>query len=166
MLEDAVRLLRQSPLATWVCHWVGSAPFALLVLRLWSDLTNPRTLDATGALEAFALALLLTWMNCWRAVFAGRLRRQLSGAADPPWTRRRVLQLVASQSFFGATKLVIFPLAGLVLFPFASTVAFYRNTAVLADREDLDPLELMARARQLAGLETGQSWALLSILHA
>ena len=163
-LEDAVRLLRHAPLSTLVCHWVGSVPFALLALRFWSDVTNPRTLDSTGALEALALALLLVWMNCWRAVFAGRLRRQLSGAAETPWTRRRVFHLVASQSFFSATKLAIFPLAALVVFPLASTVAFYRNIAILADREDLDPLQLWTKARQLAGIQTGQSWALLPLL--
>jgi hypothetical protein len=165
-LDDAVRLLRQAPLATLVCHWVGSAPLALVALWFWNDLTNPRTLDSTGALESFALALLLVWMNCWRAVFAGRLRRQLGGAgtpgvADAPWTARRVWRLAAGQSFFGATKLVIMPLAWLTLFPLASTVAFYRNIAVLGDGADLDPLQLMARARKLAGIQTSQSWALL-----
>jgi hypothetical protein len=175
-LEDAIRLLRQAPLATLVCHWVGSAPFALVVMWFWNDLTNPRTLDSTGALESFALALLLVWMNCWRAVFAGRLRRQLGGAGalagsdgglvdgtiGTPWTARRIWRIVAVQSFFGATKLVIMPLACLTVFPIASTVAFYRNLAVLSG-EDLDPLQLMAKARKLAGMQAGQSWALLPI---
>jgi hypothetical protein len=53
------------------------------------------------------------------------------------------------------------PLAWLTMFPLASAVAFYRNLAVLGDREELDPLQLMARARKLAGIQTGQSWALL-----
>ena len=173
-LEDAVRLLRQAPLETLVCHWVGSVPFALLVLWFWNDLTNPRTLDSTGAVESFALALMLVWMNCWRAVFAGRLRRQLSGEGSPdsagglaigtfdtPWTARRVWRLVASQAFFGATRLVIMPIAWLTVFPLANSAAFYRNVAVLGDREDLDPLQLMAKARKLARIQTGQSWALL-----
>ena len=82
-MEDAVRLLRQAPLATLVCHWIGSVPFALVALAFWNDLTNPRTLDSTGALEAFLLALMLVWMHSWRAVFAGRLRRQLSGDSAP-----------------------------------------------------------------------------------
>jgi hypothetical protein len=40
-------------------------------------------------------------------------------------------------------------------------VAFYRNLAVLADREDLDPMQLMAKARKLAGIQSAQNWALL-----
>lgn len=164
LLEDAIQLLRQAPLATVVCHLTGSVPFALGVLRYWNDITNPRTSDSTCALEALALAVLLVWMNCWRAVFAGRLRRQLAGSPDTPWTRRRLWRLLAGQAFFGSTKLVMMPFALLVMFPLAPTVAFYRNTAVLGDREDLDPSQVMARSRRLAGLEARQSWALLAIL--
>ncbi|HEY2017838.1 MAG TPA: DUF4129 domain-containing protein [Bryobacteraceae bacterium] len=164
VLEDAVHLLRQSPFSTLVCHLIGSVPLALALLRYWNDITNPRTSDAALALESAALALLLIWMNCWRAVFAGRLRRQLSGAPDPPWTRRRIWRLIAGQSFFGATRLPMLAIASLVMFPLASTVAFYRTASVLGDREDLDPMEVMARARRLAGVEIGQSWTLLPIL--
>ncbi|SPF49108.1 conserved membrane hypothetical protein [Candidatus Sulfopaludibacter sp. SbA4] len=164
LLEDAVHLLRQAPLSTTVLHSIGSVPFALAALRYWNDITNPRTSDFTCALEAFAMAVLLIWMNCWRAVFAGRLRRQLAGSPDTPWTLRRLWRLVAGQAFLGATKLVMMPLAMLVMFPLAPTVAFYRNTAVLADRDDLDLSQVMARSRRLAGLEARQSWALLLIL--
>lgn len=178
-LEDAVRLLREAPLATLVCHWVGSVPFALVVLWFWNDLTNPRTLDSTGALESLALALMLVWMNCWRAVFAGRLGRQLVApgllppasvplqppAVRPPGLRSQTFwRLVACQSFFGAIKLVMMPLAWLTMFPLASTVAFYRNLAVLSGREDLDLPQIVAKARKLAGIHAKQSWALLPLL--
>ncbi len=161
-LEDAVRLLRKAPLATLVCHWVGSVPFALLVLWFWNDLTNPRTLDSTGALEALLLALMLVWMNCWRAVFAGRLRRELAG--NEVASSLSLWRLVAIQAFFGASKLVLLPLAWLTMFPLASTVAFYRNLAVLADRQDLDLSQLVSKARKLAGVQAKQSWALLPLL--
>ena len=59
LLEDAVHALRAAPLATIACHLMGSAPFALGLLVFWNDMTQPRTSDATCALEALALALLL-----------------------------------------------------------------------------------------------------------
>ena len=164
LLEDAVHLLREVPLSTAVCHLTGSVPFALALLRYWNDITNPRTSDVTCALEALALALLLVWMNCWRAVFAGRLRCRLAGSPDAPWTRRRVWRLAAGQAFLGASKLVMLPLATLVMFPLAPMVAFYRTAAVLAGREDLDPSQVMAHARRLAAIDPRQSWGLLSIL--
>ena len=164
LLEEAVHLLRLAPLSTTVLHFLGSAPFALGVLRYWSDITNPRTSDLTCAAESLALVLLLVWMNCWRAVYAGRLRRGLSATPETRWNRRRIWNLIAGQTFLGATKLMMMPLALLVVFPLAPTVAFYRNTAVLGDREDLDLLRVMSRSRHLAGLDTRQSWALLAAL--
>ncbi len=164
MVEDAVHLLRQAPLETWVCYWAGSVPFALAALRFWNDATNPRMADSACALESLGLALLLVWMNCWRAVFAGKLRAHLGGAGGPPWTARRLWNLVAGQAFFGATRLAVAPLAGLIVFPLAGTVAFYRTTAVLGGHEDLAPLEVMAKARRLASARAPQSWALLPIL--
>src|SRR5690242_18453569 len=116
-MEDAARLLRRTSPGVVALHWVGTAPFALGVLRYWSDITNPRTPDAKCAIEALGLALLLVWMNCWRAVYAGRLRRQLAGLAETPWTGRRVWRLVAGQSLFGAMKLIVMPVAWLVMFP-------------------------------------------------
>ena len=164
LLEEAVHLLRRTPLATLVCHLVGTAPLALALLIFWNDITNPHTSDATVARESVVLALLLVWMNCWRAVFAGRVRRELSAAADKPWTWSRTWNLLAGQSLLGASKLIVWPIALLTIFGFAWTVAFYRSAATLADRADLDPLQLIARSRHLAGLDRRQSWVILPIL--
>jgi len=164
LLDDAVRLIRSAPVSTMLCHLVGSAPLALGLLIFWNDVTNTHTSNSTCAVESMVLALLLAWMNCWRAVFAGRLRRLLSGTADAPWSWRRVLNLIASQAFLGSTRLIAVPAAGLIVFPFAWVVAFYRSATALADRDDLDVLQLIARARDLAGLQRRQSWSVLPIL--
>jgi len=164
LLEDAVHALRAAPLATIVSHAIGSVPFALGVLVFWNDMAQPRTPDSTCALEALALALLLVWMNCWRAVFAGRLDRQLGGRPELPWTRRRFWRLVASQAFFGGTKPVAMALAVGLILPLPWMAAFYRSAAALADREDLDLAQLMAKARKLAGFEQRQGWGILLLL--
>jgi len=163
LLEGAVHLLRRAPRATLVCHLIGAAPFALGLLLFWNDVNNSHTSDATVARESVVLALLLVWMNCWRAVFAGRLYRQLSATPDPPWTWRRTWNLVAAQAFLGATKLVVWPVALLTIFGFAWTAAFYRSATALADREELDPMQLIARARHLAGLDRFQGWVILPV---
>lgn len=164
LLEEGTHLLRRTPLSTLACHWIGSVPLALAALRYWSDIGNPRTSDAQCAAEAAGLALLLVWMNCWRAVFAGRLSRQLSGSRETPWTARRLSNLLAVQSLAGATRLPMMVIASLVVFPLSATVSFYRNIAVLGDREDLDPTQMFARARQLAGRRIEQGWMVLPIL--
>jgi hypothetical protein len=164
LLEEAVHLLRRAPLATLVCHLLGTAPFALALLLFWNDVNNLHTADVTVARDSVVLALLLVWMNSWRAVFAGRLRRQVGATADTPWTWRRIWNLVAGQAFLGATKLIVLPLAAITIFGFAWTVAFYRSATALADRPDLDPLQLISRARHLAGLDRRESWAILPII--
>jgi len=164
LLEEAVHLLRRTPRSTLVCHTIGSMPFALALLIFWNDVNNPHTTDAAVGRDSVILALLLVWMNCWRAIFAGRLRRQLSATPDVPWTWRHLWNLVAGQAFLGATKLVALPLSLLTIFGFSWTVAFYRSATALADRGDLDPTQLMAAARRLAGFDRRQSWFLLPII--
>ena len=164
LLEDAVHAIRAAPLATMISHATGSMPFVLGLLFFWDDVARPRTSNATCAFEACALALLLLWMNCWRAVFAGRLARQLGGRPEFPRTRRRLWRLVSAQAFLGGTKPLAMTLAvGLVL-PLPWAAAFYRSTTALADREDLDLPQLMAKARQLAALEQRQGWGIVLLL--
>src|SRR5688572_7747280 len=124
-LEEAVHLLRRTSTSVWICHCVGSAPFALALLFFWNSVTNPRTSSAEVAASSLALAVLLVWMSCWRAAFSIRLRSLLSGTPDSPWTPARVGRLVADQSLLGATKLIAIPLSVLIVFPLAAATAFY-----------------------------------------
>jgi len=164
LLEEAVHTLRAAPLSTIACHWIGSAPFALGLLVFWNDMAQPRTPDARCAMDALVLALLMLWMNCWRAAFAGRLQRQLGGRTEPQWTRRRLGRLFSSQAFLGGTKPLAMALAVGVILPLPWMAAFYRTTAALADREDLDLTQLMAKARKLASFETRQGWGIVLLL--
>ena len=164
LLEDAAHLLRCAPIETLLCHWMGSIPFAVMLLVLWTQVTHPPVNDITCAEESLAAALLLLWMNCWRSVFAGRIHRQLSGAAETRWNGRRIWRLVANQALLAATKPLMLPIALAAGFPFASTVAFYRYAPVLADREELDPLALIAKARRLSRGDQFQGWILQALL--
>jgi hypothetical protein len=164
LLEDALHALRAAPLSTIAAHGVGSVPFVLGLLVFWNDMAQPRTSDAACALEALALALLLVWMNCWRAVFAGRLDRQLAGRPELRWTRRRLWRLVANQAFLSGTKPLAMALCMGLILPLPWMAAFYRTAGALADREDLELPELTAKARQMAGLEPRQNWGILLLL--
>lgn len=164
LFEDALDLIRQPRLHMLLYHWTGSVPFSAALLFAWNSVTNARTSDGLWAGEALLLALSLLWMNCWRSVYASRLRSQLSGIPDQPWTAARIFQLVVIQSFFGATRLIVLPFSLLIVFPWAKTVAFYRILAVLAGREALGPRELMRRTHRLASFQPRQNWAVLALL--
>ena len=164
LLEEAVHTLRAMPVSTLACHPIGSVPFVLGLLLFRNDMAQPRTPHSTCALEALALTLLLLWMNCWRAVFAGRLDRQLGGRPELPWTRGHLWRLVTSQAFFGGTKPLAMALAFGLMLPLAWMSAFYRSAAALSDGEDLNLTQLAAKARKLAGLEQRQGWAIVLLL--
>jgi hypothetical protein len=157
-LEDAVHLLRRASLSTLLCHWTGSAPFALAVMLFWNDITQYRPSNAACLADSLALAALLAWMNCCRALFAGRLRAQLGGA---PATSANTWRMAGYQSLLGASKLIVLPVSVLIVFPWASIVAFYRYAAVLSCRADLSFRQVMARASKLAAIDRRQSWATL-----
>ena len=164
LLEDAAQLLRRAPLETLLCHWIGSVPLAATLLVLWTQVTHPPVNDAACAAESLLAALLWIWMNCWRSVFAGRLHRQLSGAAETRWNPARVWRLVANQAAMAATKPLALPLSLAAIFPFAGTVAFYRNASVLADGSGLDPLAAIAKARRVSRGDQFQGWILQALL--
>jgi hypothetical protein len=164
VLDEAVGLLRAASAATLVCHAIGSVPFVLSLLFAWSAVTDTHTSSVAWARQAIVPTLLLVWMNCWRAVYAGRLLDELTGRVAGRWTFGRIVRLVAAQVYFGASKPVVMPLAALVLFPWAEAVAIYRYLPILSIRADLDPRQMIARARHVAGLERRLSWAILPIL--
>jgi hypothetical protein len=160
-LEDAVHLLRRTPLSTLLCHSIGSAPFTLGVLLFWNDITQYRPSNAACVADSLALAALLAWMNCWRAAFAGRLRAQLSGG--PP-ASIGVWRMAGCQSLLGASKPIVLSLSLLLVFPLAQTVAFYRYASVLACRADLSFKQVIARASKLAGIGKAESWVVLAAI--
>lgn len=161
--EDAVRLLRKAGFSFIALHWLGSIPFALGLLLFWSALTRGNMTNAECAEWSLAIAILYLSMNCWRAVFAGRLRRVLQGAPPQRATAAALARLVITQSFLGALKLVVWPFSLLIGFPFARTIAFLRYGAALSAREDLDGPELIAHAHRLSALEGRLNWAILPI---
>jgi hypothetical protein len=163
-LEDAAHLLRRAPIGTLLCHWAGSVPFAAMLLVLWTQVTHPPVNDALCVAESLAAALLLVWMNCWRAAFAGRLRRQLSGAAETAWDGRRIWRLVSNQALAAAAKPLMLPIALAAIFPFPTAVTFYRYVPVLADSGELDAPAVIAKARRLARGESFQAWILQALI--
>jgi hypothetical protein len=161
LLEEAVHVMRRAPLSTWVVHWTGSVPFAVGLLAFWNAVDSPRADHSRIFFMALLLAVLLVWMNCRRAVFAGLLRAQWTGtpAVSPEWK-----QLVPLQSFLAATRLIALPVSLLVIFPLAQTVAFYRTAAFLSGSEDLHPQECLRKASRLAARESGRQWVVIAIL--
>ena len=163
LLEDAAHLLRAAPFATLAWHWAGSLPLAMGWVFFWNEITHPNTVGPRLAADSLILAVLLAWLNLCRAVYASRLREQLAGTPSQGAGARDLWRMAAAQTFLGATKLVVLPLAlmsGILLAPVA---AFYRNAAVLAAREDATGA-LIAKARRYAAYQGAQNWRAFGLL--
>ncbi len=163
MLEEAVHLLRGAPAAAVAAYLAGSVPFLVGLLFFWTEMSRSRNAEADLFVEALGMALLFLWMNGWKAVFAGRLRRQLEGAGVPPWTWQRVWRVGVVQSAVQPLKLVVMPLAALAILPAAWTCAFFRNVTSLADSGQR-PGEVLRQARRQASLWQRENWIALAIL--
>ncbi len=161
VLESAMQLLRRTPLETLLYHWTGSVPFAIAFLVFWNDVSQFRTTPGACAVDAAVLTLGLAWMSCWRALYAGRLRSQLSGDV---YRKPDFWQLISTQALLGATKPAAVILALGTIVGFVNVTAFYRYAAVLGGRAgEGDVFTVMGNAARLARFGTMRLW-LVSLL--
>lgn len=157
LLEQATALLRQAPLDTLACYYLGTVPFMLVLLWFWADMSRSADADQRLAGGALALSILFIWMKVWQSRFSGRLLMQLGGAAELP----SVTGSVMVQGGLQPWGFIILPLAGLITLPFGWCYAFFQNITVLGGP---DWRTVQRKARQLALLWPGQNHLLLALL--
>jgi hypothetical protein len=163
LLEEAVHILRKTPLFFLSSYYIGTLPFLLGLFYFWADMSRSADARSYHAVASLGLALLYIWMKCWHVVFAARVKMKLSGEPLPPWTLQRALSLAANQAIIHATAFFILPLAALVLLPFGWCYAFYQNATVLAASELNDLRTLCKNAWFQARLWPRQNHILMSV---
>ncbi|WP_281185389.1 DUF4129 domain-containing protein [Trichlorobacter lovleyi] len=157
LLEQATALLRQAPLDTLACYYLGTVPFMLVLLWFWADMSRNADADQRLAGGALALSLLFIWMKVWQSRFSGRLLMQLGGAAELP----SVTASVMVQGGLQPWGFIILPLAALITLPFGWCYAFFQNITVLGGP---DWRTVQRKSRRLALLWPGQNHLLLALL--
>jgi hypothetical protein len=136
IIEEAFHLLRMAPLRTFLAYYIGTAPFILGVLFFWSDMSRGAFADDRLAAETMGLVLAFFWMKTWQAIYARRLRGQISGIAPEPLTPRRVAQIAINQMILQPSGLFLIPIALLLLFPIGWVYGFYQSVTALGGLED------------------------------
>jgi hypothetical protein len=157
LIEEAVHLLRRAPAATLLTYYLGSLPFVLGLLYFWADMSRSSFAERRLPLAAFGMTMLFLWMKCWQAVFARRMRAQVSGETVPQMGRREWGRLVCLQALVQPTGLILLPVALVFLFPFGYVYAFYQNVTALPTDESPGLRQAVKRARQQAVLRPGQN---------
>lgn len=136
IVEEAVHLLRLSPVGTLVTYYVGSLPFILGLLYFWSDMSRSAYAYKIAGAASFGMAGLFVWMKFWQAIFAARLTAQIRRQHPPVYSMNLLLRMAATQALLQATGLFLMPLALIMVFPFGWLYAFYQNVTIVTGEEN------------------------------
>ncbi|PYS52735.1 MAG: hypothetical protein DMG13_15455 [Acidobacteria bacterium] len=157
LIEEATHLLRAAPAATLATYYVGAIPFVLGFLYFGAEMSRSPFAGQHLAEAALAMALLFIWMKFWQALFASRIRAQLTAEPPPRWSFRQSIRVVLLQAIIQPSGLFIIPLASIFVLPFAWAYAFYQNVTALAGADSSETSRLVKRAWKQASLWTWQN---------
>jgi len=163
VIEEAVHLLRTSPVSTLLIYYTGAIPFALGMLYFWADMSRGAYAHRHIALASFGMALLYLWLKCWQAVFATKLRESVAAAPNSKWSLHRTIKLALVQGMIQPSRLIIHPIALILTIPFGWVTAFYEGVSVVGDGTELEVRQIIKRASSQAGAWPGQNHAILLI---
>lgn len=137
LMEEAVELLRSTPLDVFGWYLLGTLPFLFGLLYFWTDMSWSALASQHRAEASLGMALLFIWMKCSQAVFARKLRAGLARVRDDRLTASRLASIALYQAMVQPSKFFVLPLAALATIPFAWVWAFYENATVLGRDETL-----------------------------
>jgi hypothetical protein len=163
-IETAVHLLRVAPTGTLATYYAGALPFVLGLLYFWADMSRNPFAPQHAVAAALGLAGLFLWMKFWQAVFALKLRAQLSGETAAPLTLSRAGRILYTQTALQPTALFVLPLALIPALPFAWLYAFYQNLTARADTDAPTLRAALARAWRQALLWPAQNHIILAVI--
>lgn len=166
LIESAVHLLREVPLATHLFHQLASAPFVLGLLWYWSDMSRGAYADRRLGPGALLLALLYLVMKTGQSAFCARLRAHLSGGMDQPWTPGRWFRILITQAPLQPWGFLLFPLS---VFPFLMVpapwlLAFFQGLSVAGDAARGSPSQCFRLAFRHALAAPGQNHGIIGLL--
>jgi Domain of unknown function (DUF4129) len=138
LIEEAVGLLRQVPFAAHLAYYLGAIPFWIAMLYFISDMTRNAYAAERLADASLGMALIYAWKKCWQTVYAARLRAALAGRPDEPWTRRRILRMIAAQASIQPWGLILRPIAANILLPFVWVSSFFQSVTIVGDGSEAE----------------------------
>jgi hypothetical protein len=134
IIEEAIYILRSSTNKLLFSYYLGSIPFVLGFFYFFLDMSRSAKAHEYSAAAAFGLAGLFVWMKYWHAIFALRIRRQLSG--EEIRLPEHNFSILATQTLIQSTRFIVLPLAALLMVPFGFCYAFYQNANACFAGED------------------------------
>ena len=163
IIEQAIHLLRLSPLRLLFSYYIGSLPFVLGLLYFWADMSRNAFASKYCAVTSLGLAMLFVWMKCWHGVFAQNIISHMAGEPMPRRSLVSIGRLTATQTIIQASGLFVLPLALIMAIPFAWSYALYQNVSAQGDGDGHGIKTVFKRSWHHAKLWPGQNHILLLI---
>ncbi len=166
LVEDAIHLLRQTPVATHLIYHIASASFVLGLLWFWSDMTRGAYADGRVAPGALLLSGLYLLMKTGQAAFCARLRQAVARQTPTPWTVGRCWRLLVTQAALQPFGFLLFPLSivPLLMVPLPWLLAFFQGVSVSADGAGGSVSRCARSALRQAMLWPGQNHGIVGLL--
>jgi len=151
ILEEAVNLLRSSPLETILTYLIGAVPLTLAFLFFLADMSRSPYAFEHLPWASLALAILYIWKNSWQAIFMAKLYHHLSPSEAESSSPMQAVVVQATLQ----------PLGLLIPLPFPWITAFFRNVALYSA---LGRPDALSAARRQSVYATRQNWGVLLIV--
>jgi hypothetical protein len=165
VLDEAVSLIRQTPLSVLSIYYLGALPFCLGLIYFWFDMTQSADAESHLPGEALLLTVFYLWMKTCQAVFARKLLASLEGEADE-WNLPRLMNTALLQTIYAGSFVIIYPLAVLIGLPFGWVNCFYHNISIVGTGPKSTVRSAYKEASDLAVLWPKQNHLIIAILLA
>ncbi|HEV3271744.1 MAG TPA: DUF4129 domain-containing protein [Candidatus Methylacidiphilales bacterium] len=166
VLDEAVSLLRQTPLSVFSVYYLGALPFWLAFVYFYFDMTQSADADAHLPGEALLLTALYFWMKTCQAIFARKLLVLLEGEDVEPWDLPRLANTALLQTIYAGSFVIVYPLGLIITIPFGWVSAFYHNISIVATGPKSTIRSSLFEAAELSRLWPKQNHLILAILLA
>jgi hypothetical protein len=166
LIEEAMYLLRRTPLIAWAVYLCGASPFVFAFLFFWTEMVSSGLAERSLVPGAAVLGILFIWFKTTQAFFCKGLREAFYGAEGHRWTFKHWLKALRRQAFWQPTGLILLPVAFVITVPFAWAFAFYQNILMSDPSDDQDDSSLRKESWRLAKLWPEQNWIVLTLLSA
>jgi hypothetical protein len=160
LIEEAIQLLRASPILVYALYSAGTVPFLLAFFSFCAEMSYDRNAGNDCAASAVAMALTYGWMKGLQAFCCRELVRVYTGKATRWWRPATMLAIWSRQITFQPFGLFIKPLAWLLIFPVTYVSAFFQNLTILGGEGRND----VRKSWEVARLWPKQSYAVYGLL--
>jgi hypothetical protein len=160
LIEEAIQLLRASPVTVYALYCAGTIPFLLTFFNFCAEMSYSRNAGDNCAGSAVAVALTYCWMKGFQAFCCRELVRVYTGQGTRWWRPGTMLAIWSRQIAFQPFGFFIKPLAWLLIFPVTYVSGFFQILTILAGSEGND----VKKSWKLARLWPKQSYSVYGLL--